>query len=420
VLRTSFPTIAGRPVQQIGPAAEFDVSVVELEHLPDGEREAEVGRLTAEEADRPFDLARGPVVRARILRLGENDNVLLLTMHHIVSDGWSVRVLINEVTSLYEAFSTVRPSPLPELPIQYADYAQWQRECLQGKVLEEQLRYWKNQLAGLPVLELPTDRPRPVTQRYLGERQSFRLSKSGTESLKELSQREGVTLFMTLLASLKVLLHRLTNQNDIAVGTTIANRNRAETEALIGFFVNQLVLRTNLSGDPTFRELLGRVKGVALDAYAHEDLPFDTLVAALMPERDLSRSPLFQVKIDLDVTTMPASQLSNLTVTSLETREQVSRHDLYLSISNSRENGLYGSLVYDKDLFDDVTAISLLKQYEVLLSAVVDHADKRLTTLEQMLAEADRRQRLATEEELQNAAINRLKSIERKMINIPD
>ncbi|MGH7412374.1 MAG: amino acid adenylation domain-containing protein, partial [Candidatus Methylomirabilis sp.] len=278
-LRTTFVAMDGSPVQRIAPAKSGTLSVVDLGDVPRAEREANAELLAAEEARRPFDLARGPLLRATLLRLSEEEHILLLTIHHIVFDGWSKEVFFREMAVLWEAFSTGGPSPLSPLPIQYADFAVWQREWLQGEVLESRLSYWKHRLQGAPsVLELPTDRPRPAVQHYRGARESFELPRTLAEALHELSRREGVTLFMTLLAAFQTLLFRYTGQDDIVVGSPIANRARTETEGLIGFFINTLVLRTDLSGNPTFRELLKRVKEVALGAYAHQDVPFEELM----------------------------------------------------------------------------------------------------------------------------------------------
>ena len=263
-LRTTFTHFEGQPQQVIGPAFNLPLPVVDLQELPEREREIQVRTLAREEAQRPFDLAQGPLVRTTLLRLAAEEHVLLLTMHHIVSDGWSQGVFWRELQALYEAFATGKPSPLPELSIQYADFAHWQRQWLQGEVLEAQLAYWKQQLAGLSTLQLPTDRPRPAVQTFRGARHPVVFSPPLMQALKALSQQHGVTLFMTLLAAFQILLHRYTGQDDIVVGSPIANRNRSEIEGLIGFFVNTLVLRTNLSGNPSFRELLGRVRKVML------------------------------------------------------------------------------------------------------------------------------------------------------------
>ena len=248
--------------QIVAAEMELELEIIDLQEFGAEEQEREKGRLAKEEAQRPFDLSVGPLLRVKLLQLGETEQVVLLTMHHIVSDGWSMGVLIGEVAALYEAYREGRESPLPELAIQYGDFAVWQREWLQGEVLEQQLRYWRQQLAEMPVLELPTDGARPAVQSYRGAHHSFRLAPELAAGLKELSQQEGVTLYMTLLAAFQVLLSRYSGQEDVVVGTDIANRNRAEIEPLIGFFINQLVLRTDLSGAPTFAELLGRVREV--------------------------------------------------------------------------------------------------------------------------------------------------------------
>ena len=295
IFRTTFPAMNGQPLQVISPIQPLTLSVSDIGRLPAGERDDEVRRHATDEAALPFDLDRGPLVRARLLRVGEQEHLLLLTMHHIIFDGWSEGVLFQELSVLYESFSIGQSSPLSTLPIQYADFAVWQRQWLQGEISDTQLAYWKKQLSGASVLELPTDHPRPPVQTFRGSKQSFLMPKVLTERLKAFSREEGVTLFMTLLAAFQTLLHRYTGHDDIIVGSPIAGRNRMDVEVLIGFFVNTLMLRTDFSGDPTFRELLGRVRRTALEAYAHQDLPFEKLVEQLHPHRSLSHSPLFQV-----------------------------------------------------------------------------------------------------------------------------
>ncbi|HEY9513105.1 MAG TPA: condensation domain-containing protein, partial [Rhodanobacter sp.] len=294
-LRTAIVTMEGQPLQRIYPALALPLTVTDLSALPPVEREAEAQRLAVEEARRSFDLTEAPLLRVGVLRLGAAEWVLLLTMHHIVSDGWSTGLLFEELTTLYGAFATGRRSPLPELPIQYADFAIWQREWLAGTVLEEQVSYWRERLADVPMLQLPTDRPRPAVQSFRGAYYRFSIPARLDAGLRALARERGVTLFMLLLAGFEVLLARYSGQDDLVVGTPIANRNRAEFEKLIGFFANTLVLRTDVSGDPPFLELLERVKQTALGAYAHQDLPFEMLVEKLHPHRDLSRNPLFQV-----------------------------------------------------------------------------------------------------------------------------
>jgi amino acid adenylation domain-containing protein len=414
VLRTAFPSLSGRPAQQISPAGEFDLSIVELDYLASDEREVAAIRLAEDEAKQPFDLARGPLVRATLLRLDEDDNVLLMTLHHIVSDGWSMGVLINEMASLYTAFSERRPSPLPEMPVQYADFAHWQREWLQGEMLQEQLRYWKRQLAELPVLELPTDRPRPAVQSYQGDRQSFRLSASLTKSLRELSRREGVTLFMTLLAGFQALLHQYTGQEDIVIGTVIAGRNRIEIENLIGFFLNTLVLRTDLSGTPTFRELLHRVRDVTLEAHAHQELPFEKLVEELQPERTLSHIPLVQVAVGIQNLPVQSYQLPNLTMRSLAVNEEAARLDLTLWMEETFE-GLQGNWTYRVDLFDADTITRMSGHFERVLHGVVAHPEARLNTLE-ILTEAEKSRHLGRKQELKEVNLKKFMSIAPKTI----
>ena len=392
-LRTTFATVDGRLIQVVAPVLSLTLPVVGLCEVPETEREASARQLLTEEVRRPFDLAHGPLLRATLLRLDAEEHVLLLMMHHIVSDDWSIKVFNQELAVLYEAFSAGKPSPLPELPIQYADFAVWQRQWLQGEVLEEQLSYWKQQLGGsLPVLELPTDRPRPAVQTFEGAIQSFVLSSDLTNALKALSRREGVTLFMTLLAAFRTLLYRYTGQWDILVGSPIANRNRAEIERLIGFFVNTLVLRIDLSGNPTFRELLCRVREVTLEAYAHQDLPFEKLVEELQPERDMSRNPLFQVVFALQNVLVEAPALPGLTVSPVEVHNGTAKFDLTLELWE-RPEGFCGRLEYDTGLFDATTISRLLGNFQTLLEGIVANPDQCLVDLP-VLGEAERRRLL--------------------------
>nr|QEO74274.1 condensation domain-containing protein [uncultured bacterium] len=397
-LRTSFPVVDGQPVQVIHPAPSESLSVVDLRELSEAERDAEVRRLSSEEGARPFDLARGPLVRLSLLRLGDADHVLLCTMHHIISDGWSIGVLIRELTALYEAFSGGRPSPLPELPIQYADYAHWQRQWLESEVSEAQLAYWKKQLAGAPpLLELPTDHLRPAVQTYRGATYSFALGRELKEGLEQLSRREGATLFMTLLAAFQALLHRYTGQAEVVVGSPIANRTRVETEALIGFFVNTLVLRSDLSGDPTFKELLRRVREVTLDAYAHQDVPFERLIEELRPERDLSYSPLFQVMFVLQEPQRGSLSLGGVELELLEVDNQTAKFDLMLSVLE-RGGQLHASVEYSTDLFDEATVARMMSHYELLLKGVAGGAEGRISELP-LLTEAERQKLLTQRDE---------------------
>ena len=381
VMRTTFASTNGSPVQVIGKSRSVDLPVIDLSEWPVAKREAEIQRLIVEKTQLPFNLSEDLMLRATLLRLGEREHVLLLVTHHIASDGWSSGILSRELTILYEALSIGMPSPLSELPIQYADFAVWQRQWLQGEVLESQLSYWKQQLGGsTAVLELPTDRPRPPVQTFRGARQSTVLPTSLTEALKELSQQEGVTLFMTLLAAFQTLLYRFTSQDDIVVGSPIAGRNRVEIEGLIGFFVNTLVLRTNLSGNPSFRELLSRVREVALGAYAHQDLPFEKLVEELHPERSLSHTPLFQVLFVLQNAQMSAMELQGLTLSPLRVDSETAKFDLSLYMVDT-EQGLIGTLEYNTDLFDATTITQMLGHLQTLLEGIVANPEQRLSHL---------------------------------------
>jgi amino acid adenylation domain-containing protein/non-ribosomal peptide synthase protein (TIGR01720 family) len=381
VLRTAFPTVDGEAAQVIAPELRIPLPVADLSGLTQAEREAEVRQLAMRQAQRPFDLAEGPLLRAQLLRLSEEEHVACLTMHHIVSDAWSTGVLTKEIAALYRAFSENEPSPLSDLPVQYADFAHWQREWLQGEALESQLSYWKQQLQGGPsVLALPTDRPRPAVQTFRGARQPLELPSELSESLEALSRSEGATLFMTLLAAFQTLLHRYTGEDDISVGTPIANRNRAEVEGLIGFFVNTLVMRTDLSGDPTFRDLVRRVREMALGAYAHQDLPFEKLVDELQPRRNLSHSPLFQVMFTLQNARREALELPNLMLQPLDIESESAKFDLTLFMVKG-EDGLRGSLEYNTDLFDDATISRMLEHFRTLLEGTVVNPDLRISEL---------------------------------------
>jgi len=390
-LRTTFKMVSGQPVQVIAPSLSVPLSLVDLQQLPAAEQSAQVQRLTTAESVRPFDLAQDPLLRVQLLVLGKAEHVLLLTMHHIVADGWSIGVLMRELGTLYAAFACGLPSPLPDLPIQYADFAHWQRQWLQGEVLETQLNYWQQQLDDLPTLDLPTDRSRPAVQSYRGATQYLELPPSLTQALEEMCQQAGVTLFITLLAAFQTLLYRYTGQEDIPVGSPIANRNRSEIEGLIGFFVNSLVLRTDLSGNPTFRELLLRVREVALGAYAHQDLPFERLVEELQPERDLSRNPLFQVVFALQNAPVEELELPGLMLSPLNFDPGTTRFDLEFhlstrsgglgSLGGDRADGLRVLAVYNTDLFDGATITRMLAYFRTLLEGIIADPEQRLADL---------------------------------------
>jgi amino acid adenylation domain-containing protein len=368
-LRTTFFVRADQPVQVIHPAGRFYLPLIDLSSLAEDARERVSLQLVRQEAQRPCDLTRGPLLRAFLLRLQDQEHIFLITAHHIISDAWSGELLIRELTELYQAFVAGEPSPLSPLPIQYADFALWQRQWLQGAVLEAQLDYWKRQLAGVEVLELPTDYPRPPIQTFRGASSSVLLPSSLYEALLALCRREGVTLFMALLAAWQVVLARYSGQTDICVGTPIANRTRAELEGLIGFFVNTLVMRTDLTGNPTFAEVLERVREVALGAYTHQDVPFELLVEILQPERDLSRSPFFQVMFVLQnrVESTPSPQ--GFIVNSVQTGDVVAKFDLALAVAES-EQGLRCGIEYNIDLFKESTIERMLGHLLTLLEAV--------------------------------------------------
>jgi amino acid adenylation domain-containing protein len=389
ILRTTISVSDRSPVQVISPCRPVPLPVIDLSHLTQPERDAVVPRHVSEEAQRPFDLAIGPLLRAILLRLGEKEHVLQITLHHIVADGWSLGVLIREIGALYPSLCSGRSSPLTALPIQYADFAVWQRQWLQGERLESRLNYWKERLRDLTVLELPTDRLRPAVQTYQGTTHPFQLPCELYENLQALSRREGVTLFMTLLGAFQVLMARYCGQVDIAIGTPVANRNRYETEGLIGYFVNTVVMRTDLSGNPSFREVLVRVREAALGAYAHQDLPFEKLVTELQPVRDPSRNPLFQVIFALQNSFRETFKLTGIEVSRVPLKTIASRFDLSVAL-REMGNNVAGDIEYSTDLFDEATIQRLTGHYRRLLDAVVADPTQKISDLP-ILTEPERR-----------------------------
>ncbi len=386
-LRTSFQVVGDQPVQTIDSEVTVPLVTRDLTPLPEASREEEARRLAREEAQRAFDLTVAPLMRATLLKLAEDDHVLLLNTHHIISDGWSLGVLLREMASLYEAFSANGPTTLPELGVQYADFAAWQREFLAGEILDKQLAYWKQELSGAPPsLELPTDRSRPPIESFRGAQQAIVLPKELLESLRKLSRAEGATLYMTLLAAFAVLLSRYSGQQDVVVGTPIAGRNRAEVEKLIGFFANTLVLRTDLSSDPTFRELLARVRQTAMGAFAHQDLPFEKLVEELRPERDLSRNPLIQVIFALQNVPTEGTRIPGLETIPFSTGTQSAKLDLTLAVTEV-SGGLRTAAVYNTDLFDAATIERMLQHYQCILDAALAHPDSRISELSVLTSE---------------------------------
>ena len=393
ILRTTFATVDERPVQHIAAELTVAVSVEDLTNIPNGERERRAKEFMQAEAQLPFDLVTGSLLRVRLLRLTATEHILLFTVHHIVSDGWSMGVLVREIAALYRAYVHQNPSPLPELAIQYADYAAWQRQWLSGPVLQEQVTYWIKHLAGAPsILTLPTDRPRPSVHSYRGAAHTFTVAAPTVMGLYQVGQQAQATLFMTLAAALTVLLARYSGQRDICLGTPIANRTRAELESLIGFFVNTLVLRTQIDPTQPFLTLLEQVRTTALNAYAHQDIPFEQVVEVLNPERQLSHTPLFQVMLILQNAPMDTLALPGLTLSSLPAESTTAKFDLTIDLVET-DGELSGTVDYSTDLFEAATIVRLMNHYIRLLEAIVAEPTTRVNELP-MLSPAERQQLL--------------------------
>jgi amino acid adenylation domain-containing protein len=390
VLRTTIATVEGRPVQIIHAEVPFWGGLVDLSSLPQAEREPAARAQAAEDARLPFDLARGPLLRARLIRLDAEQHLLLLTMHHIVSDAWTRGIMSREIRALYEAFRAGQASPLPELAVQYADFAEWQRGWLSGDVLAEQLDYWKTKLAGAPLaLELPTDRPRPPVQTFRGALRGMALSAEATKALQDLSRKEGVTLYMTLLTALDLLLYRYTGQPDVVVGTSIAGRTQTETEKLVGFFINALVLRTVVDDDETLRATLQQVRETCLGAYAHQDMPFERLVHELAPEPDRSRAPLFQVIFTMQNAPRAGLALPGLSIRSLGgSGSTTAKYDLTF-LMGEIDGSLRCSIEFNTDLFDASTIDRMLRQLSALLVAMPKSLEKKVREIS-LLPEEER------------------------------
>jgi amino acid adenylation domain-containing protein len=381
VLRTTIREVDGSPVQVVSDSASLSLPVLDLSEKGEAGRAEEIRRFIVNQAQKPFDLTSELMLRAALLQTGKDEHVLVLATHHVASDGWSSGLLLRELAAIYGAVCQKRSSPLPELPIQYADFAVWQRSALQEQTLGLQLAYWKKQLQGLPeVLQLPSDRPRPSIQSFRGAREPIRLHAELTTALRKLSQRESATLFMTLLAAFKMLLFRYSGQEDVVVGVPVANRTKPELENLIGFFVNNLVLRTNLSGDPSFTELIGRIREVALGAYAHQDVPFEKLVEELQPERTLSHTPLFQVMFGFQNARRETVDFPGLVLRSLDVDSATAKFDLFLSLVEEADS-IRGALEYNTDLFEHETVTRMIGNYLTLLEAVCAHPESRLSKL---------------------------------------
>ena len=417
--RTVFTAADGQPMQIVIPNLTLKLEVHELQDVAEPEQSAEVRRLTSEEAHRPFDLAQGPLIRATLLKLAAEEHLLIVAMHHIASDGWSMGVFYRELTSHYRAFAGGKTPALPVLPIQYADYAVWQRQWLQGEVIDKQISYWKQQLANAPALmDLKTSRPPDEMVPNHGGYERLVLAPEVSEALKALSRREGVTLFMTLLAAFNAWLGYYAEREDVAVGSDVANRTRTEVEGLIGFFVNTLVLRTSLAGNPTFRELLARVREVCLGAYAHQDLPFEKVVEALNPERHMNRNPLFQVMFGLlQEDPRRSLDLPGLTIQALGIDNSTAVFDFSLYMIDNGK-ALAGAVRFNANLFDVPTVREMIGSFEAALNLITARPDVRLDELMQVLAAAEKQQQLLKVEKLKQARIEKFKKIKHHPVNV--
>ncbi len=425
-LRTTFALVEGNPVQIVAPSLTLEIPLLDLGVLEEKEIEKEVQRIAIEEGKKSFDLEKGPLLRVKLLRLGELEYVALFTMHHIISDVWSMGVLMREFTTLYQAFCENKPSPLAELPIQYGDFAVWQHDWLQGEVLQNQLDYWRQQLSPLPKLNLEKIEKQinPIALKTSRDSdkgfQSFLLPSASWEKIKQLSRQEGVTPFMVVLTALQTLLYRYLNQEDIVVGIDIANRNHPRIEALIGFFVNILLIRTDLSGNPQFRELLLKVKETTLKAYAYQDLPFAKLVEAFQPKREVNQTPLFQVLLVFQNAPMPALEFSGLTLTPLNLYTGKAKFDLILFIQETKE-GILGIWKYNSDLLTATTITSISNSFQTLINSILDNPNKEINNLT-MVTENQKKQQLAETQKRQKTKFNKFKkfmSVKPKKIGLP-
>jgi hypothetical protein len=413
-LRTVFAEPEGVPVQVVGPAEPVPFPVIDLCGLPAAERETEARRLVDEEAREPFDLARGPLLRVKVLRLDAEEHVVMLTMHHIISDGWSMQVLIREVALLYNAAAQGRPAPLAALPIQYGDYARRQREGRGPGGLERQLAYWRRQLDAIPdALNLPYDRPRPQSPSFRGAAHSATLPEALTEPLRSLARRSGTTLFTLLCTAFKTLLAFYCGQDDVVVGTPVAGREGLETEGLIGFFVNTLVIRARVSGDDSFDTLLTQMRETVLEAQANQDLPFERLVEALRPARSTSRMPLFQVLFSCMDGEGERLELPGLVMSNFGALNGTAKLDLELLIIETRRR-LSATFHYDTDLFEEATVARMSRRFESLLRRVVAEPGVTVNQLRESFAEAERRDASLAEQELTQARLKKFQSVRRR------
>ena len=436
-LRTTFAVVNNTPTQKIHPPYKIALPVLDLESFPESEREAEAQKAIAKEQEQPFDLVQDRLLRVMLVRLSPDNHLFCLTMHHIVADGWFNSIFMRELTTLYEAFCAGKPSPLEELTLQYADFAAWQRDHFQGEILQRQVNYWKQQLAGIPpLLELPSDRQRPTLQTFTGDKHLFHLNKHLTQQLRDLSKKSGATLFITLLTAFATLLYRYSDQSDVVVGSPIANRNRSEIEGIIGFFVNTLAFRTKFEDNPTFEQLLTQVRQTALEAYEYQDLPFEKLVEELKPERSLSHSPVFQTMFILQNFPLPKLSMSGLDISILEPDNSTAKFDLTLEIREVNpeltkaleynrqqgiEDGLIGRLEYNIDLFDAATIARMAEHFKILLEAIVANPHQPVNQLP-LLTAAEQHQQLVewnhTEADYPHICIHQL--FEKQVAKTPD
>jgi len=390
-LRTKFAMRNGHAVQVIVPELHLALKPEDLTHLSAAEQESEVQRASEAQINAPFDLTEAPLLRVKLLKFAEEDHVVLFTMHHIVADGWSMDVLVREVGALYQAYLRGESSPLPELEIQYADYAVWQRDWLTGDVLDQQLAYWQEHLAGAPtVLELPTDKPRPPVQSYRGATQVFNFSRELTAKLHALSRREAATLYMMVLSAFEVLLYRYSGQQQMLIGMPIANRTRLQVEKLIGFFVNQLVVRGEVRGDQKFLDLLRHVREVVLEAYANQDVPFERVVETLNPERDMSRSPLFQVVLSWQNAPSSRLKLENIELSPVEIEHKSVRYDIELVLWE-HQGQIFGHIDYDTDLYEEATIQRMGRHLNHLLESITNDPNQYISDLD-LLEDGEKRQ----------------------------
>jgi hypothetical protein len=414
ILRTAFPTVEGRPLQRIEPALRLVLSRSDVGHLEGAARRAAVVEIAVADLDRPFALERLPLHRFHLVRLAPEEHVLLFTLHHIIFDGWSLGVFVRELGAFYEAESTGAAPDLPPLPIQYVDFAAWQRQRMSGERLERHLPYWRDRLTGpTPRLDLPTDRPRPAEPTFRGRLCPVELGEELATAVRHLGQREGVTPFVVLLAAYKTLLLALSGQSDLVVGTPIANRNHSETEPLMGFLLNTLALRTDLGGDPSFRELLRRVAETATGASENQELPFERLVAELNPERQVSYNPLFQVWFTLLSAPMPRLELHGLELEFADIETRTARFDLALIIWQEGE-GLRGHFEYSQDLFDASTVERYAKHYRTIVDRAIQRPEAPLSELRALLEARDREREAADRERRRRAQTRRLSELHRR------